>query len=76
MTSISPQIQAIQQLEIEVGDIVDAIEPLGEIGLAEARMRRHDEPALCRQQRNEGLPDFEAAAAVKEKKRPTLSALK
>jgi hypothetical protein len=42
------QIQPIHLLKIELGDIVDAIEPIGQVGFAEARMRGGDQSALCR----------------------------
>ena len=36
------KLQPVHQLEIDVGDVVDAVEPVGQRRFAEARMRRRD----------------------------------
>ena len=44
--STASSFKHVHQFEIEVGDIVDAVEPIRQARLAEARMRRRDQAAL------------------------------
>ena len=49
------ELQDIHQFEIEMGNVVDAVEPIRQGRLAETRMRRCDEAALLGQRRHERL---------------------
>src|SRR5579862_1278155 len=49
-----------------MGNIIDAVEPIRQGRLAEARMRRCDEAALFGERRHERLLRAETAAAVQE----------
>ena len=49
------ELETIQQLEIEMGDIVDAVEPVRQAGPTKAGMRGHDQTAPRRKQRDELL---------------------
>ena len=54
--------QPVEQFEIDVGDVVHRIDPVGQAGFAEARMRRRDQPMPRRQQAHIGMLGHEAAA--------------
>ena len=69
------QAQAVHQLEIDVGDVVDAVEPVRQRRLAEARMRRRDHAPLLRQQLEKRQVEADAAAAVQIEERRALPAL-
>jgi hypothetical protein len=66
------QIHAVHQLEIEVGDVVHAIEPIRQTGLTKARMRGSDQSAPRRQRRDKWLSSVESVTTVQEKKRTAL----
>src|SRR4029077_17966506 len=51
---------------IEMGNIVDAVEPIRQSRLAEARMRRCDEAALLGERRHEWLLRAKTSAAVQK----------
>ena len=51
-----------------MGDVVDAIEPIGQRGFAEARMRWADQTALPCQKRVDGLLWIEAPRAMKHQR--------
>ena len=42
--------EPVQQFEMDVGDVVHRIDPVGQAGFAEAGMRRRDQPVARRQQ--------------------------
>ena len=60
------EFQDIHQFEIEMGNVVDTIEPIRQARLAEAWMRRCDEAALLGQRRDERLLRTKTAAAVQK----------
>ncbi len=67
--------RAIHQLEIEVGDIVDAVEPVRQRGFAEARMRRRDHAAILREPFDERHIHADTGAAMQPEERSALPAL-
>ena len=69
------EVETIQQLEIDVGDIVDAIEPVRQAGPAKARVRGHDQTAPRRKQRDEFLFWIESLAPMQPKQRRALPGL-
>ena len=60
----SRQTQAIHQFEIDVRDVVDAVEPVRQRRLAEAGMRRRDHAALFREQVEKRHVEPDAGAPV------------
>ncbi len=63
------EVELVEEVEIEVGQIADGIEPWRRVGGAEARMLGSDDVELFRQPRHAREPDSHAAAAVKKKQR-------
>ena len=63
------QIELIEKVQIEVGEITDAIEPCGRVRLAEAGMLGRDNVEFPGQPRHRGKPDADAAAAMKKDER-------
>ncbi len=62
-------LQAVEELEVDVGDVVDAVEPVGQARPAKARMRRRNEPAPRGEEPGDFLALVEALRAVQKKKR-------
>ena len=60
--------QPVQQFEIDVGDVVHRIDPVGQAGFAESRMRRRDQATPRRQQTHIGVLRHEPLCAVQEQK--------
>jgi len=71
----SPQRQAIQQFEIDVGDVIDAVEPVRQRRLAKAGMRRRDDAPAPREQVDEAHVGRDPGAAVQIKDRRAAPAL-
>src|SRR5439155_21121154 len=63
------QIELIEKVQIEVGEITHAIEPCGRVRLAEAGMLGRDDVEFLGQPRHRGKPDADAAAAMKKDER-------
>ena len=69
------EIELIEEVEIEVGEVVDGIEPVRRVGLAEARMLRHDhvvprgESAMNGSQRPAPLGAVQDRAAARRRRR-------
>src|SRR5262249_57678132 len=67
--------KAIEELEIEVGDVVHAVEPVRQRRFPETRMRRGDHAPLLGEKLDERRIDREPGAAVQIENRRTLAAL-
>src|SRR5690606_18391310 len=70
------KLETIHQLEIEMRDVVDAVEPIGQRAAAEARMRWRDQPMALGEQRGIGLVWSKTLAAVQEQQRSAPASLK
>src|SRR5215471_3767498 len=68
------QAEFLDELEIEVGEIADVVEPLRRIGASEAGMLRYDHVEALRQCLEERQPHAGAACAVEEQERCTPAA--
>ena len=64
----------VHQFEIDVGDVVDAVDPVGQGGFAETRMRGRDHVPLLCHQRQERIAGGDPLAAVKIKERRAVAA--
>ena len=69
------KLETIQQFEIEMGDIVDAVEPVRQAGPTKAGMRGHDQTAPCRKQRDKLCFWIESLTAMQPKQRWPLPGL-
>src|SRR6185312_6059127 len=69
------QLEPVDQLEIDMRDIVDAIDPIGQARIAEAGMRGRDDAVMCGQQRDESVIGRETRAAMQEEQRRARAAL-
>ncbi len=63
------QVELVEELEIEIRQVGDGVEPFGRIGLAEAGMLGGDHVELLRQPRHAGKPNPHAASAMQEQHR-------
>ena len=63
------------EIEIEVGEIVDRADPSGSARVAEAGMRRRDDPVPSRQQIEPRPLGHQPLAGMQEQQRPALPAL-
>src|SRR5262249_48175907 len=50
------EIERREEVEIEIGEVVDGVEPVGRVRLPEARMLRRDHVELFRERRHERQP--------------------
>ncbi len=69
------QVKPVQQFEIQISDVVDAIEPVGQARFAEAGMGRSDQAPFARQLRGKTLPGIVALAAMQEQQRAAMACL-
>ena len=67
--------QPVEQFEMDVGDVVDRIDPVGQAGLPEPGMRRRDQPMALGQRSDVGMLGREALRAVQEQNRRTFAGL-
>src|SRR5271166_1636584 len=65
----------MDKVEVEIGKIIDAVERLGRLRTAEARMRRCDQARTRSQPMEDGSVRLDADPGMQEEQRPTLSAL-
>src|SRR5262249_54337288 len=67
--------EPVEEVEIEIGKVVDGIEPVGRVGLAEARMFRNDDVEFLRQRLHDRKPrPCPAGAVQKQQRRPAPAA--
>jgi hypothetical protein len=71
----SRQTQAIHQFQIDVGDVVHAVEPVGQRRSSKTGMRWGDDAPLAREQIDEGKVERDAAATVQIEHRRAAAAL-
>ena len=69
------QVELVEQVEIVVGEVVDRIDALRQLGGAKARMRRRDQARLRREPVEHRRRRIEPDAGVQEQQRPALAAL-
>jgi hypothetical protein len=60
------QVELIEKIEIEVGEIADGIEPCRHVRLAKAGMLRHNDVEFFSEARHGGKPNADAATAMKK----------
>ena len=65
-------VEPIEQLEIDVGDVVDAIEPFRQARFAEARMRRRDHAGALPPAATKRLPGIVTLAAMQKQNRAAM----
>src|SRR5262249_6005605 len=65
------EVELVEQIEIEIGEVVDGGERLRLLGVAKARMARRDHAGTLGELVNEGSVAIEPDARMKEQKRPT-----
>ena len=63
------EIELIEEIEIEVGEVGDVVEPVRRVGGAEARMLGHDHVVARGEVRHVGQPASRAAGAVQDQER-------
>ena len=66
----SLEIELIEQVEIEVGQVVDRAHALGQLGAAKAWMRRRDDVRVLGEFVDGGRGRLDAVLGVKEQQRP------
>ena len=69
------QIQPVHQFQIDMGDVVDAVEPIRQGGFSEAGMRRRDHPPVLREQIEKRQVRADAGAPVQMQCRRSLPAV-
>src|SRR5712692_4559422 len=65
----------MDEVEVEIGEVVDGIEGFWRLRAAEARMGRDNHPSACGEPLQHGSIGLDADPGMKEEQRPTLSAL-
>src|SRR5262245_58855715 len=65
----APQVERFEEIEIEIRQIGDGVEPCRRVGFAEPGMLGHDHVELLREPRHGGKPDARAPAAMQEQER-------
>src|SRR5262249_56042387 len=60
------QVELIEKIEIEVGEIADGIEPCRHVRLAKAGMLRRDDVEFFSEARHGGKPNADPPAALKK----------
>ena len=68
------EIELVEQVEIEVGEVGDGVEPVRRVGGAEARMLGHDHVVARGEVGHVGQPAAGAAGAVQEQQRTARAA--
>src|SRR5262249_38427523 len=68
------QVELVEKVEVEIGEIGNVVEPIRRVGRAETGMLGNDNVEFFRQSCHAGQPDTDAAAAVQEDERRATAA--